>query len=199
MLSRNADVLLNGTHGATTPDDRTIEDVASLVHDELASGADLDEACATAGVTTRAYLAATLDNASLHALHDRAQRMRAMLLADATLRLARELRAARSLDAVRPMGVTLGEVVRTIHEEASLLSQLAGWGDAISYGKQTAHQVTQDTTIRVIFDALPDASAQIQSADYEVLPAELSDDAPASCSDDDDSERSADSATVSPT
>lgn len=139
------DVALHGAVGANPAGDtRDPLTVARIVCDELARGSDVESACAAAIVDPARYLGWVHDRDDVATLHNRAQRIRASLLAEEPLRLAREIGRARAA-----RGAMLGHdsLVKSVVAEAGLSAKAPGVGQATAADSQP--------TIRIVFDALP--------------------------------------------
>jgi hypothetical protein len=159
------DLALNGALGAS-PDSDTRDPlaVASLVCAELANGSDITDACAAAVVAPSRYLASVEDSAVIRELHERALRIRARVLADAPLALARVL-AERREGRGASLGVSLGELAKAVMAEAVLTARGTASGDNVT---------ERAPTIIVRFDTLP-AHAPIADASIEYVSPTLSD------------------------
>lgn len=140
-MSRSWDVLLNGPAEADLPTELALTEALPVIHREIARGSSLEDACLLAGIEPYDYAAHLDADPAARAAHERAERLRRAVLADAPLKLARELRAVRE---ARGGLASLGDVVKAIHAEGALLKD-SGAGRA---GRA-------ETTIRVVFDALP--------------------------------------------
>ena len=155
------DIALHGALGASPDSDtRDALHVASIVCAEIAAGSDIADACAAAVVSPARFLASVEDSPDVRALHTRALRIRAALLADAPLALSRVLRDRREGRGAS-LGVTLGELAKAVMAEATLLAKAAGAGDTEEH---------RAPTIVVRFDALPShVPAPIPSASFEIV------------------------------
>ena len=137
--SRALAVLLDGPLAAPPPADPAA--AVAIVAQEIARGSALEHACAAAGLEPHVYAELLERDPAARAAHERAERVRRAVLADAPLGLARELRDARR---ARGALAGLGELARAIQAEAALVQQGAGTAAARA-----------EATIRVVLEPLP--------------------------------------------
>jgi hypothetical protein len=143
------DIAVNGALGADpSSDDRDPHTVASGVAAEIARGATIEDACASMVVAPDHYLLWTLEHEAIAEMHARALSVRAQLLADVPLTLARALRGAREGVRALPVGVRLGDLAKALEAEARLTAQ----------GSAPAPTARRDAPqeVRITFDTLPD-------------------------------------------
>jgi hypothetical protein len=143
------DLAVNGAMGANADsDDRAPHDVASAVAAEIARGATIEDACAAAVVAPDRYVLWTIEHDTVGEMHAKALRVRAAILADAPLALARALKGVREGSRALPVGVRLGEYGKALEAEARLTASTQGVGqNDRAQGAPRVH---------ITFDALPD-------------------------------------------
>jgi hypothetical protein len=145
------DIAVNGALGADADSDtRNVAELAALVATELAAGSDITDACAAAVVSPARYLGWVEDLPAVRESHARALRIRAALLADHPLALARTLADQRTGRAEALHG--LEAVARAVTAEAGLVAKVARPEGAAS----------TTPTIRIVFDT----PANVQSVSY---------------------------------
>ena len=115
-----ADIATNGVD-ALTDDERDPRAVAADVAALIAQGEPITEACAASVIAPATYLGWTITDDVVREMHARAVEVRAKLLADTPLMLAREVRSARTTPAALLAG-GLREVVGAIEAEARLVA-----------------------------------------------------------------------------
>jgi hypothetical protein len=136
------DVAINGALNATVADPRAPRTVASAVRAELESGADLVDACAACQVAPATYLRWCADDTTLRREHDAALRIRAQLLAEEPLRIARHLGAVRRGERALPVGLTGAELASLGKAEAGMWAPGKSGGGSASEAAAIRHQVT---------------------------------------------------------